>query len=208
MTDLNQALLDIRSIRRQVAQATEFRGYGPLTLFSTAVLAVLAGAAQAHWVSEPADHPVQYVALWLTTGVFCAALIATQMLTRAKRLHSGLADQMIRMAVAQFLPAGFAGAVIPFVLLRVTHDVFWMLPGLWQIIFSLGVFASCRCLPKPMLLAGGWFFLTGFVCLALGDTRALAPGMMSGAYAIGMMFVAVIHYFSARKGSTGEGERL
>ena len=97
MTILNRALIDIRDIRRQVAQTTEFRGYGPLTLSATAVLALLAGVAQSYWLTEPIAHPTQYVALWLTTGFFCAALIATQMLTRANRLHSGMADQMIRM---------------------------------------------------------------------------------------------------------------
>ena len=202
MTDLNQALVDIRNIRRQVAQATEFRGYGPLTLSATAVLALLAGAAQSRWIPEPASQPVEYVALWLTTGVLCAALIATQMLTRARRLHSGMADEMIRMAVAQFLPAGIAGAILPFVLLHVTGSVFWMLPGMWQIVFSLGVFASCRSLPRPMLLVGVWFLLTGLGCIALGDARALAPVTMSGAYVIGMLLVAAIHYFSARKATT------
>jgi hypothetical protein len=204
MTNLNRALTDIRNIRRQVAQTTEFHGYGPATLSATAVIAMLAGAAQSRWVPEPATHPMQYVALWLGTGIFCAALIATQMLTRANRLHSGMADEMIRMAVAQFLPAGIVGAILPFVLLHVTHTVFWMLPGLWQIIFSLGVFASRRCLPRPMLLVGAWFLLTGFACLTLGDTRALTPSTMSYAFAVGMALVAVIHYFSSKKASTDE----
>ena len=180
MADLNQALVEIRTIRRQLAQNTEFHGYGPATLFATAIVALLAGAVQACWLTEPATHPAKYVALWLTTGAFCAALIATQTLTRANRLHSGMADEMIRMAVAQFLPAAIAGAILPFVLLHVTLSVFWMLPGLWQIIFSLGVFASCRCLPRPMLLAGAWFLLTGLACIALGDVRSLAPATMSG----------------------------
>src|ERR1700749_1695759 len=139
MTELNRALVDIRDIRRQVAQTTEFRGYGPLTLSATAVLALLAGVVQSHWIPEPANSPVQYVALWLTTALLCAALIASQMIGRAKRMHSGMADEMIRMAVAQFLPAGIAGAILPVVLLRVTHGVFWMLPGLWQSVFGLGV---------------------------------------------------------------------
>lgn len=207
MTDLNRALLEIRDIRRQVARTTEFRGYGPLTLSATAVFALLAGLAQRHWLADPAAHPEQYVALWLTTGVFCAALIATQMLTRAKRLHSGMADEMMRMAIAQFLPAGVAGTILPFVLLHVTHDVFWMLPGLWQIIFSLGVFASCRCLPRPMLVVGAWFLLTGLGCIALGDARALSAVTMSGAYAVGMMLVAAVHYFSA-KASLDEDKKL
>jgi MFS family permease len=208
MADLNQALIEIRSIRRQVAQATEFRGYGPFTLFATAILAMFAGVAQAHWFPEPATHPGQYVALWLTTGFFSAALIATQMLTRADRLHSGMADEMVRMAVAQFLPAAVAGAVLPFVLLQITHSVFWMLPGLWQIIFSLGVFASCRCLPRPMLLVGAWFLLTGLACIRLGDARSLAPATMSVPYAVGMALVAAIHYLSAKKASIDENKQF
>src|SRR5581483_7239260 len=125
MTDLNRALVDIRSIRRQVARTTEFRGYGPLTLSATALLAVMAGVVQQWWIPEAATHPVSYVALWLTTAIVCAALIATQMLTRANRFHSGMADEMIHMAVTQFLPAGLAGAVLPLLLLRAPRDVFW-----------------------------------------------------------------------------------
>ncbi|MGI4828666.1 MAG: hypothetical protein ACRYFU_10830 [Janthinobacterium lividum] len=199
MSELNQALVDIRSIRRQVAQTTEFRGYGPFTLSATAVIALVAGAVQSHWLHEPASHPAEYVALWLTTAVLCASLIATEMLTRANRLHSGIADEMVRMAVTQFLPAGLAGASLPLVLLHVTPSVFWMLPGLWQIIFSLGVFASCRCLPRPMLLVGAWFLVTGLACLALGDNRALAPVTMSLVYAMGMGLVAAIHHRFATK---------
>jgi hypothetical protein len=204
MADLNQALVDIRSIRRQVAQATEFRGYGPATLFATAIMALLTGVTQARWLRQPAAHPAQYVALWLTAGFFCAALIATQMLARAGKVHSGMADEMVRMAVAQFLPAAVAGAILPFVLLRVSVNVFWMLPGLWQIIFSLGVFASCRCLPRPMVLVGAWFLLTGLACIALGDARSLAPAAMSVAYAIGMAFTGAVHYLSYRRASFDE----
>lgn len=208
MSDLNRALVDIRDIRRQVARTTEFRGYGPLTLSATAALALLAGAVQSRWLPEPASAPVEYVALWLSTAVFCAALIASQMVGRAKRLHSGMADEMIRMAVAQFLPAGIAGALVPVILLRAPHEVFWMLPGVWQIIFSLGVFASCKCLPRPMLLVGAWFMVTGLACLAIGDERALAPATMAGAYGIGMMLVAAIHYLSAKKAMSDEDKEL
>jgi hypothetical protein len=208
MTDLNQALVDIRSIRRQVAETTEFRGYGPLTLSATAAGAIVAGFAQAHWVPKPAIQIVQYVALWLTTAAVCATLIATQMVTRAHRKHTGMADEMMRMAVVQFLPAAIAGAILPFVLLRGAADAFWMLPGLWQIIFGLGVFASRRCLPRPMILVGGWFLLTGFVCIGQGDSRSFAPAFMSGAFAIGMALVAAIHYFSAKRALTDEDEEL
>jgi hypothetical protein len=199
MNDLHQALTDIRDIRRQVADTTEFRGYGPLTLSATAVFALLAGVAQSRWVPEPATHTAQYVALWLSTGILSAALIVTQMLTRANRLHSGMADEMIHMAVAQFLPAGIVGIVLPFVLLHAGSGVFWMLPGLWEIVFGLGVFASRRCLPRPLVFAGVWFLLCGLACVTIGGTRALAPAMMSCPFAFGMGFVALVHYVSAKK---------
>ena len=198
MTDLNQALVEIRSIRRQVAQTTEFRGYGPATLFATALLAVAAGVIQMYWLADASAHPAQYVALWLGTAVFCAALIGSQMLARANRIHSNMADEMIRMAVEQFVPAAVVGVVLPFLLLRAPQSLLWILPGLWQIVFGLGVFACCRCLPRAMLLAGGWFVLAGLGCIALGDARALAPVTMSVAFGVGMALVAAIHYFSAK----------
>ena len=53
MNDLNRALGDISSIRRQMARSTEFHGYGPATLAATGVLAIAAAEAQAHWVPDP-----------------------------------------------------------------------------------------------------------------------------------------------------------
>lgn len=204
MTDLNRALTDIRSIRRQVAQTTEFHGYGPLTLGATAAIALFAGAAQTRWLPEPATHPAHYITLWLLTALFSAALITTQMLTRANRLHSGMADEMIRLAVLQFLPSAAVAAILPFVLLHVAPGTIWMLPGLWQIILGLGIFASGRAMPPAMLLAGAWFLLTGFTCLSLGDARALAPIMMSAPHALGMAYVATVHHLSAKKAAVDE----
>lgn len=108
MNELDRVLGDITLIRRQVAQSTEFRGYGPATLAGTGVLAVAAGAAQRLWLPEPggtAAHIVTYLALWITTAALSACLIGMEMSARTRRIHTGLADEMIRMAVQQFLPA-------------------------------------------------------------------------------------------------------
>ena len=56
MNDLNRALGDINSIRRQMARSTEFRGYGPATLAATGLIAVLAAGAQALLLPDPASH--------------------------------------------------------------------------------------------------------------------------------------------------------
>lgn len=192
MSDLNKALGDISSIRRQMARSTEFRGYGPATLCATGLIAVLAAASQARLVSDPARHFPAYLAIWASTAVFSAALIGTQMHTRTRRIHSGMADEMIHMAVEQFLPSAGAGALLTVVLVAFVPSALWMLPGLWQITFSLGVFSSCRFLPRPMLLAGAWYLATGLFCVALGDARAFSPWAMGIPYGAGQLLVAAI----------------
>lgn len=198
MNDLHKALGDISSIRRQMARSTEFRGYGPATLAATGLIAVLAAVVQALWIPNPASHVLTYLGIWISTSLVSAALIAIQTVTRTQRVHSGMADEMIRMAVEQFLPAAGAGALLTLVLARGVPSAVWMLPGLWQIIYSLGVFSSCRFLPRPMVIAGAWYLLTGLTCILLAGNRALSPWTMGVAYGAGQMLVAGVLFFSSR----------
>jgi hypothetical protein len=201
MDDLNKVLGDISSIRRQMARTTEFRGYGPATLAATGFLAILAAGAQARWLPDPANHIPSYLGIWISTAIVSAALIGMQTVTRTHRMHSGMADEMIRMAVEQFLPSFGAGALVTLVLVSTVPSALWMLPGLWQVIFSLGVFSSCRFLPRPMVLAGAWYLLTGLTCIALADSRALHPWTMGISYGVGQLLVAGILFFTAQEGS-------
>lgn len=196
MSDLNKALGDISSIRRQMARSTEFRGYGPATLCATGVFALIAASVQALWLPDPSHHVTAYLAIWVTTAVVSAVLIGTQMHARTRRIHSGMADEMIRMAVEQFLPSAGAGALLTVVLVAFVPSALWMLPGLWQITFSLGVFSSCRFLPRPMLAAGAWYLATGLFCISLGDVRAFSPWAMGIPYGAGQLLVGAILEFT------------
>lgn len=203
MDELTKALVDISTIRRQVAHTTEFRGYGPATLAATGALALLGAGVQHFWIAEPASHVALYLALWCTAALVSTVLAGVQMYTRTRRIHSGLSDEMIHMAVEQFLPAAFAGLLLTFVMLRTAQNLAWMLPGLWQVIFSLGIFASCRFLPRPIILAGVWYLFTGLVCVGLGGDRALSPWAMAIPFGGGQMLVAGILFFCT-KGSGDE----
>jgi hypothetical protein len=201
MSDLHKALGDISSIRRQMAHSTQFRGYGPATLAATGVFAFLAASSQSMWLPDPANHITAYLSIWISTAVLSAALTGVQMYTRTRRIHSGLSDEMIRMAVEQFLPAVGAGVLVTIALVRFVPAVVWMLPGLWQVIFSLGIFSSCRFLPRPMIAAGAWYLLTGLVCISFGDSRALAPWTMGLAYGAGQFLVAGILFVATPEGA-------
>ena len=201
MNDLHKALDDISSIRRQVARTVQFRGYGPATLASTGLFAFAAAALQSLLLPDPANHFRTYLDIWACTAVLSGALIGAQMYTRSRRVHSSLADEMIRMAAEQFLPSVVAGALLTAVIGRYVPHSIWMIPGLWQIVFSLGIFSSCRFLPRPMLAAGTWYLLTGLICLSSGDARALSPWAMGIPYGVGQLLVAAILLFSAEEGA-------
>jgi hypothetical protein len=201
MNELNRALGDISSIRRQMARSTEFRGYGPATLAATGLIAVLAAGIQAMLLPDPAAHISGYLSIWICTAGLSAALTGIQMYTRTRRMHSGMSQEMMHMAVEQFLPSVGAGLLITLVLVRYVPSALWMIPGIWQVIFSLGVFSSCRFLPRPMLAAGAWYLLTGLVCISLGGNRALSPWAMGIPYGAGQLLVAAILLFSAHEGT-------
>jgi hypothetical protein len=204
MDDLNKALGDLSNIRRQVARSTEFRGYGPATLAVTGALALTASAVQAQWVPDAANFIGRYLTIWIATAVLSAGVIATEMYARTRRIHSGMADEMIRMAAEQFLPAVAAGALLTFVIARYVAALVWALPGLWQIIFSLGVFSSCRFLPRAIGWVGAWYLLSGLTCVALGDGRALSPWAMGIPYAGGQCLVAGVLFFAAKESGGDE----
>jgi hypothetical protein len=199
MRDLDKALADIRTMRRQMARSTEFRGYGPATLVITAALAVMAAAAQAVLLPDPATHINGYLAIWVSTAVLCASLTAAQTYMRSRRMHSGMSDEMLHMAIEQFLPSVGASVLVTFVFLHYLPNALWMLPAFWQLIFSLGVFASCRFLPRWMPAAGAWYLLSALVCFAIGDNRALAPQAMGIPFAAGQLLVAGILFFSEQE---------
>ena len=152
MKELQQALAEIHSIRSDVARGTEFRGYGPASIAASGVLALLVAAAQAQWLAKhPGSDVWLWIAVWAGTAAASLLMSSAETFARARRVHRGFAREMLQSAVEQFLPAGVAGALLTAVLWRYAPQTLWMLPGLWQIVFGLGVFSSCRFLPRPML---------------------------------------------------------
>jgi hypothetical protein len=197
MKDLQQALSEIHTIRNQVARGTEFRGYGPASIAVSGVLAFLVAALQTEWMAKTAKPDlVVWLGAWAATAAVSVLLTGTETFARARRVHVGLAREMVQSAVAQFLPAVAVGFLLAVVMMRVAVQECWMLPGLWELIFSLGVFASCRFLPWQMFAVGVWYLAAGLFCLAAGSaTQALSPWSMGVPFGVGQLLVAAVLQF-------------
>ena len=193
MQDLHKALADIGSIRQQLAAGTMFRGFGPAVVAATGLLAAATATAQSIWLDDPTHQPLAFLGAWAVTAVASAALIGAEMIARTRRHHAGLADAMLMNAVEQALPAGVAGAAIALVLVQFAPETLWLLPGLWQVLVGLGIFASVRSLPRAVAFAGAWYVAAGVLVLALSSqTQTLSPWTMGVPFAVGQLLLAVI----------------
>jgi hypothetical protein len=197
MKELQQALSEIHSIRTQVARGTEFRGYGPASIAASGILALVVAAAQTQWMAKSAKADLAiWLGVWAGTAVVSVFLTGLETFVRARRVHVGFAKEMVQSAVAQFLPAVMVGFLLAVVMMRVAPEECWMLPGLWELIFSLGVFASCRFLPRQMFAVGVWYLAAGLFCLVAGSAaRSLSPWTMGIPFGVGQLLVAAVLQF-------------
>ena len=198
MSDLDKALADIFAIRSQIAAGTAFRGYGPAAVAATGGLALATAIVQFLWLDDPTSHPFEFFGGWAAAALVSGGMIWIEMQARSRRHHSGLADVMIHQAIEQFLPAGVAGVLLAVMLLKFAPETLWLLPGLWQVLVSLGIFASVRSLPRTVAFAGAWYFVAGFGCLLLASqSHALSPWTMGLPFVIGQLLMAALLHFAS-----------
>lgn len=205
MRDLDKALADIIAIRSQLAAGTAFRGYGPAAIAATSGVALVTAILQHVWLVDPTANPLTFLFGWAAAAVLSAVMIWIEMLARTRRHHSGLADAMIHQAVEQFLPAGIAGVLLAVMLWKFAPETLWLLPGLWQILVSLGMFASVRSLPRSVAFAGAWYFIAGFVVLVIAShSHVLSPWTMGLPFVIGQLLMATIIHFASGESDAEE----
>lgn len=198
--DLRDALTQIAEIRRQAAQGETFRGYRALPVAVSGALALVAGGLQAWLLPEPAADVNGYLGLWL--GAAAASLLVTLgvMVWHAWHAASPLARSLTSLAISQFLPCVVAGGLLTFVLVRFAPDGLWMLPGLWAILFSLGIFASHRLLPAAVFWVGAWYLLAGLLVLAWAQgEQAFSPWAMALPFGVGQFLAAALLYWNLER---------
>jgi hypothetical protein len=193
--ELRDALTQISEIRQQIARTEVFRGYRSLPVGVTGVFAVLASVFQAVFIRDPAQQMSAYMTLWVGTAVAGAMTAGSEMILRARYSSNALRREITWLAVEQFVPSLAAGALLTIVVVRTIPESLWMLPGLWQILFSLGIFASCRLLPKATFGVAIFYLLTGLLTLtfARGES-AFSPWAMGLPFGVGQFFAAGILY--------------
>lgn len=193
--ELREALTQITEIRLQLARTEVFRGYRSLTVAMSGVVAMLAALVQSVAIVDPGAQVGAYLAIWIVAAILSWLAAAGEMIVRARRARSELSRELTWLALEQFFPCLVAGGIVTFVLLRTSPENAWILPGLWQVFYSLGIFASYRLLPRATFWVGVFYLTTGFMTLSIGPgNAALSPWTMGLSFCVGQLAAAAILY--------------
>jgi hypothetical protein len=196
---LHDALTQIGDIRLQMSRTRQFRGYGALTTFGTGIAAVAAAIWQMRYLPHPSIDPMSFVNLWVSVATACIVIVALELVLRFRNSDSSLQRELTILAVEQFLPSIVIGSLVTLVLCEFVKPALWMLPGLWQIFFGSGIFASRRLLPTPIIFVGIFYVASGLINLAVASSGArFSPWAMAVPFAVGQAGTAFIFSRKAR----------
>ena len=110
-----------------------------------------------------------------------------------------LARRTTIIAVEQFVPSLVAGGLLTLVIVKRASDSAWVLPGLWAILFSLGIFASCQLLPRAVSIAGAWYLSQEYLLWRGAKGIPLSPWIMGITFGLGQLLAAVVLHFTLER---------
>jgi hypothetical protein len=199
-TDLSQALDQISEIRRQMARGQVFRGYRAQTTALTGALAIVVAALQERIIPQPWHNLPGYLGLWCGLAALSAAIFGVELFIRCRRLASPLQNERTFDAAERFIPSLATGGILTFVFFRFVTDQIWMLPGLWAVCFSLGIFASRTLLPRGISVAAGYYLIAGSLDLMLArGAHAFSPWAMGLTFGVGQLLAAAVLYWNLER---------
>jgi hypothetical protein len=202
--ELQEALQQISAIRHQLARSEQFRGYRAAPAAFSGLLAFVAGALQAAFIAEPMERLDQYLTLWTVVAVVSGGICFIDVWLRYRSSAGLLHQETTHLALGQFCPCLVAGALLTVVVARSTPQVAWILPGLWAILFSMGLFASWRLVPRGIFGVAVYYLASGLCAVSWsGEQFALSPWTMPLLFGVGQLLTAVVLLLSERERTGG-----
>lgn len=191
--ELHEAIRQISAIRQQMARTEQFRGYRAAPAACSGLLAFAAGAYQSLALPNPQTALDPYLILWLSIAVVGFVLSMIDIVIRYTRSTGQLNRETTRLALGQFLPSLATGGLVTIALANASPESAWLLPGLWSLFFSLGLFASRTWLPRPITAVAAYYLLGGLFIIAQGNPDlTFSPWTMPLLFGVGQLASALI----------------
>jgi hypothetical protein len=189
--DVTQALEHLNEIRHHLGRNEIYRGYRSKTLTLMGGVGFAGGLfLQLGWTSA---KPIERVGFWVAMAALNMAIAAWEILGDYGELKTDHQRRTTRRTVGQFLPTMATGVLLTTVFVSQGHNLN-LLPGLWAVLFSLGIFASRPYLPRGVGWVGAFFLASGALLLCFPQNALSQPLNMGGIFGVGHLMLAYVMY--------------
>jgi hypothetical protein len=178
---VTEALGQIAQIHDHLARAEVYRGFHPFGVALSGLTGLVAAAVQPWFVAG--DDATGFVRFWVVVAAVGAGVGVCPALDAYLRREDEFARRRSRRVLGQFLPCVAAGLAVTFGSGPPGAGPVMYLPGLWAVLFALGVFSARPYLPH----ATGWvalYYLAAGACLL----AAAPPDVSRAGWAVGGVF--------------------
>ena len=198
LMDLRQALRQISEIHSHVSRGEVYRGYRAVPAALAGAIAVLAAAGQP-WIVQT-SAPRTFVAYWVAIAALTAAAGGGRNLYNYLFYEDPQDRRRTRTVVGQFAPSLVAGALATAAAAAAGDTAIALLPGLWTLLFGMGIFASRPYLPRLTGFVALFYFAAGALLLGLARSGAsLNPWGMGLSFGLGETFMGIVLYWSLER---------
>ncbi len=199
MTRLTDALSCLADIHAHLAKGEVYRGLESRPVLWSGVLGLAAGFAQP--VLFPLVDARLFVIYWLLVAGAAALVGISGAVVSYLLDNDSVSRRRARIVAGQFAPCVAAGVFIPLALLGNLEHTVGLLPGLWAMLYALGLFAARPYLPHHLGWVGLYFLVAGTLLLQLLPRDAVpSPWHIAVVFSIGQGALAfVLHRNTARE---------
>ena len=163
-----RAMDNLRYIRETMEAAATFTavsGWGTVVIGVSAIAAAVLAALT--------DRPMRWLFIWLGEASLSVAIAAYTMFLKARAADVPLWSEPARKMVFSFAPPMMVGALLTLVLIE--HGLMTLIPGVWMMLYGVGVVAagtfSVRIVP-----------VMGLAFVLIGAVTTLAPASWGTAF--------------------------
>jgi hypothetical protein len=197
---VREALERLDQIHDQLTRSEVYRGFRVPAVLAVGVVGVGAAAFQ------PFVPLIDFVSYWVAVAGVCAILGTAAALHSYTHREDEFDRRRTRRVMAQFLPCIVAGGAVTVGLARVPELVAF-LPGLWAVLFGLGVVAARPHLPPAIGLVGLGYVVAG-AALVLRAPAGMDPSPWSvgGVFGAGHLATALVLWRGTGLAAEGEAD--
>lgn len=193
MSQLNEALSRLADIHTHLARTEVYRGLTAKPVILSGVLGLLAAVMQPQIIGNP--DALSFVTYWLGAAALCAIVGVSTAIYSYFHEKDAFARRRAQAVSGQFLPCLAAGLFLTLALLPVLDRCVGLLPGLWAILYALGLFAARPFLPHATGWVAFYFLMSGTLLINLLPMSLLpSPWSIAGVFALGQFGLAWVLY--------------